>query len=79
MDEEYPVFHYEEGVTAYRVQVPGDELVSTCRGGESAWIVDVTTSVNTTRHWISKENGQLIGVKVDVGNGAAFEQALVCG
>lgn len=78
LDEEYPVFHYEEGVSAYRVQVPGEEVISTCRGQEEAWIVDVTTSINTTRHWISQDDGHLVRVEVEVGDGVRFEQTITC-
>lgn len=79
LDTEYPVFHYENGVLSYRVQVPGTETVATCRGQEDSWIVDVTTALNTTRHWISREDGHLVQVLVDLGGGNRFEQTLVCG
>lgn len=78
LDETYPAFHYEVGVVEHRVQVPGEEEVSTCRGPESAWIVDVTTPITTTRHWISKADGHIVQVRVDMGGGTRFEQDLVC-
>gem|GEM_PF-3046914 len=78
LDMEYPVFHYENGVLTYRVLVPGTETLATCRGAVDAWIVDVTTALNTTRHWISRDEGSLVQVLVDLGGGNRFEQRLVC-
>lgn len=78
LDKEYPVFHYENGVLTYRVQVPGMETLTTCRGAEDTWIVDVTTALNTTRHWISRDDGSLVHVLVDLGGGNRFEQRLIC-
>lgn len=78
MDVEYPVFHYEGGALTYRVQVPGQETVSTCRGDVEAWMVDVTTAVNTTRHWIAVNSRELIKVAVDLGGGNRFEQVIIC-
>ena len=78
MDVEYPVFHYEAGALTYRVQVPGRETISTCRGDMDAWIVDVTTTANTTRHWIAAESRDMVKVAVDLGGGNRFEQIVVC-
>lgn len=49
------------------------------RGEEDTSIVDVTTALNTTRHWISRANGHLVQVLVEVGGGNRFEQHLLCG
>lgn len=74
-----PVFHYEQGVLDYQVHVVGKETVTTCRGDIEAWIVDVTTSINTTRHWLSVGDREMIQVIVELGGGNRFEQRLICG
>lgn len=74
-----PVFHYERGALEYRVQVIGKETVTTCRGDIEAWIVDVTTPINTTRHWLAVGDREMIQVIVDLGGGNRFEQRLICG
>ena len=74
-----PVFHYEQGVLDYQVLVIGTETVTTCRGDIDAWIVDVTTPINTTRHWLSVGDRELIQVIVELGGGNRFEQRLICG
>lgn len=73
-----PVFHYELGAQEYHVQVAGKETVTTCRGNIEAWMVDVTTPANTTRHWISTGDREMIQVIVELGGGNRFEQRLVC-
>ena len=74
-----PVFHYEQGVLDYQVHVVGKETVTTCRGDIEAWIVDVTTPINTTRHWSSVGDREMIQVIVELGGGNRFEQRLICG
>lgn len=73
-EAEFPVFHYESGVSSATVRVIGSDFVEYRGETRPVWIVEQVLNAVTSRQLVDKEKGIVLRIDATLGADRRFEE-----